>query len=152
MLQCFSLKVVPFRNGLVLWLINGLLLISAEMSQGVAQNPLVHINMVLLAQTFGSSGWRIKPIRLHKHVMVLCQVPNKEPCEPCGYVARKPTTLHTHREPSFAHGEFESWSTRKSTSTKGIKRWRYCMHPRWMDYWGKWGYCLHTIEQIVKCN
>jgi hypothetical protein len=80
MLQCFSLKVVPFRNGLVLWLINGLLLISADMSQGVAQNPLVHINMVLLAQTFGSSGWMTKPTRLHKHVMVLCQVLNKEPC------------------------------------------------------------------------
>jgi len=78
MLQCFSLKVAPFRNGLVLWLINGLLIISAKMSQGVAQNPLVHISMVLLAQTFGSNGWMIRPTRLHKHVMVLCQVLNKE--------------------------------------------------------------------------
>ncbi len=85
MLQCFSLKVVPFRNGLVLRLINGLLLISAKVSQGVAQNPLVHMNMVLLAQTFGLSGWMTKPIRLHKHVMGLCQVLNKEPCgQVCG--------------------------------------------------------------------
>jgi hypothetical protein len=65
----------------VLWLINGLLFISAEMTQGVAQNPLVHINMVLLAHTFGSSGWTTRPTWLHKHVMVLCQVLNKEPCD-----------------------------------------------------------------------
>ncbi len=68
------------------------------------------------------------------------------------YVAKQRTTLHIHLEPSFAHGEFESWSTRKSTSTKGIKQWRYCIHLKWMDYWEKWGYCLHTIKLIVKCN
>jgi len=49
-------------------LINGLLLILAKMNQGVAQNPLVHIGMVLLAQIFGSSGWTTRPTWLHKHV------------------------------------------------------------------------------------
>ncbi len=37
------------------------------------------------------------------------------------YVARQPTTLHTHFGPSFAHGEFEFQFTRKSTLIKGVK-------------------------------
>jgi hypothetical protein len=69
------------------------------MSQGVAQNPLVHISMVLLAQTFGLSGWMTRSIWLHKHVMVLCHVAEN--------VAKQPTTLHAHLEPSFAHGKFK---------------------------------------------
>jgi hypothetical protein len=79
------LKVVPFKNDLVFWLISGLLFIFAKMNQGFAQNPFVYISMVLLAQTFRSNGWTTRPTWLHKHVMVLCQVPNKEPCgRKCG--------------------------------------------------------------------
>jgi len=31
--------------------------------------------------------------------------------------------------PHFAHGKFEFSSTRKTTSIKGIKWWKYCMQP-----------------------
>ncbi len=61
MLQCFKLKVVPFKNGLVFWLINHVLLILVEMNQRVAQNPLIYVSMVLLAHTFRSSGWTSRP-------------------------------------------------------------------------------------------
>ncbi len=80
MSQCFSLKVVPLRDDPSFCPINGFLLILMETNQGVAQNPLVHISMVLLAQTFGLSGWMTKPTWLHMHVMVFNQVSNKEPC------------------------------------------------------------------------
>jgi hypothetical protein len=80
MLQCFSSKGVPLRDGSTFFSINGLLLILVETNQGVAQNLLVHINMVLSAQTFGLTGWTTKPTQLHMHVMVLCQVLNKESC------------------------------------------------------------------------
>jgi hypothetical protein len=85
MSQCFSLKAISLRDGPTFCSINGLLLILMETNQGVTQNPLVPINMVLSAQTFGLNGWMTKPTWLHMHVMVFCQVLNKEPCmQVCG--------------------------------------------------------------------
>jgi len=115
MLQCFNLKGVPLRDGLAFCPISGLLLILVETNQGVAQNLLVHISMVLSAQTFGLSGWTTKPTRLHMHVMVLCQVLNKEPCgRICGQ-----TTNHL----AYPTLPMESLKLDlQSTSIKGIKQ------------------------------
>ncbi len=75
-----QLEGVPFKDGTTFCSSNDLLLILMKTNQGVAQNLLVHISMVLWAQIFGLSGCIAKPTRLHMHVMVLCQVLNKEPC------------------------------------------------------------------------
>ncbi len=103
MLQCFRLKGVPLRDGPTFCSINGLLLILVETNEGVAQNLLVHINMVLLAQTFGLSGWTTKPTQLHMHVMVLCQMLNKEPCSQVPY-------WHSHSWPALWIIIFKSFS------------------------------------------
>ncbi len=92
-------------------------------NQGVAQNLLVNISMVLWAQIFGLSGCIAKPTWLHACHGALPSV-EQGAMRPSMWPNNQPPCI-----PHFAHGKFESWSTSKSISIKGIKQWKYCIHP-----------------------
>jgi len=97
-----QLEGVPLRDGSTFFSINGLLLILVETNQGVARNLLVHINMVLSAQTFWAE-WMDNQAYSATHA---CHgaLPSVEEgiMWPSMWPDNQPPCM-----PHFAHGEFE---------------------------------------------